>query len=277
MSSLMQEFRFALRSFAKRPAYALVTIGVLAFAIGANTTVFSIFNALLLRPLPYPDDANLVSVYNSYPKSGPGVAGTSIPDYLDRRAEAPSLADLAIVTRSARTLTGDGPAEQLSVVRSSASLFSVLGMAPTLGRTFTDAEAIPGEDDVAVISDALWRTHFGGERGAVGRELRLDGRSFRIVGVMPRQFSFPDRNVDVWLPFAFTPEQMSDAERGQEYSMSIGRLAPGATIDGLNAELDAIVQRTAERMPQRAGFMAATGFTGRAESLRAATVGGPCY
>jgi putative ABC transport system permease protein len=204
VTSLRQEFRFALRTFANRPAYALITIGVLAFAIGANTTVFSIFSAFLLRPLPYPDDARLVSVYNIYPKSGPEAAGTSIPDYLDRREQAPSLADLAIVTRSARTVTGGGRAEQLSVVRASPSLFSVLGMAPTLGRVFTDDEATPGKDDVAVLSTRLWRTRFGGETGVIGRELRLDGRQFRIIGVMPQAFSFPDRNTDVWLPFAFT-------------------------------------------------------------------------
>lgn len=273
MHSLGQDIRYALRSFTRRPLYAVVTVTVLALAIGANTTVFSVFNGLFLRPLPYPDDERLVSVYNTYPGLGLEFAGTSIPDYLDRRAEAPSLEDLAIVTRSARTLTGEGPAEQLSVAMASASLFSVLGVPPELGRAFTDAETVPGADDAAVLSHALWTSRFGAAPDAIGREIRLDGRSFRVVGVMPAGFGYPDRDTGVWVPFAFTPEQMSDAGRGQEFSTSVGRLAPGATIEGLNAELDAIVARTNERLPDRAPFIESTGFTGRAELLRDAIVG----
>jgi len=273
MHAIAEDLRYAARSFTKRPLYALVTITVLALAIGANTTVFSVFNGLFLRPLPYPDGDRLVSVYNTYPGLGLEIAGTSIPDYLDRRAEAPSLEDLAIVTRSARSLTGEGPAEQIAVAMASPSLFSVLGIAPELGRSFSDDEAVPGADDVAVLSHALWLSRFGAAANVIGQSIRLDGRPFRIVGVMPPAFGYPDRNTGVWVPFAFTPEQMSDAERGQEFSTSVGRLAPGATVAGLNAELAAIVRRTNERLRERAPFIESTGFTGRSELLRDAIVG----
>ena len=114
---MLQNFRYALRALAKQPLYAGISIAVLAIAIGANATVFSVLNAFLLRPLPYPDGDRLVLVYDSYPKIGVDVAGTSIPDYLERRAQAGSLEDLAIVATNPRTLTGEGPPEQAAIAR----------------------------------------------------------------------------------------------------------------------------------------------------------------
>src|SRR5688500_2254784 len=124
MSSIALDLRYALRSLARRPGYAFLTVGVLALAIAGNTTVFSALNAFLFRPLPYPDSGRIVMVYNSFPKMGLATGGSSIPDYLDRRAQAPSLADLAIVTPASRALTGGDTAEQLSAVRASPSLFN---------------------------------------------------------------------------------------------------------------------------------------------------------
>jgi hypothetical protein len=244
-----------MRALAQRPGYALVTIAVFALALGANTTVFSVFNGLFLRPLPYPDDDRLVAVFNVYPKMNLMFAGTSIPDYLDRRERAPSLEDLAIFTARPRTLGGNGAPERIQVVNASSSLFSVLGGAPLLGRIFNEAEMQPGQDRVAVVSQRLWRERFGARNDAIGADLDLDGIPYRIIGVMPEGFMFPDRSMDVWTPFAFTPEQMSDRERGREYSGSIGRLRPGASVAALQAELDSIVLQNLEagRLPQTTG------------------------
>lgn len=272
MSTILQDVRYALRTMASKPLYAAVTVLVLALAIGANTTVFSIFNGYVLRPLPYPNEDRLVIVYNTYPNMGLEVAGTSIPDYLDRREQAPSLEDIAIFTGEMRTLGGDVP-EQVPVTRTSPSLFSVLGIRPMLGRTFTDDEATIGSDLVAVLSYRFWNTRFGGREDVIGDEIELDGKRLTIVGVMPASFGYPDPNVVAWVPFAFTPEQMSDSERGQEFSFSIGRLAPGATVDGLNGELDAIVSRSLERLEARRPFIEETGFTGRARPLREMVLG----
>jgi predicted permease len=273
MSTLLQDLRYALRALANRPLHALVTVLVLALAIGANTTVFSVFNGFYLRPLPYPDDGRLVTVYNVYPKIGLEFAGTSIPDYLDRRDQAPSLESLAIYNGSLRTLQGGAEPQRLNVIRSSPSLFDVLAVAPLLGRTLGEEEAKPGNDHAVVLSYALWNTRFGARAEVIGTDVRLDGEPYRVLGVMPQGFGFPNRDVDAWVPFVFTPEQTSDGERGHEFSGSIGRLRPGATVEGLNSELDAIVQRNMERLPQAADYVAATGFTGRAESLRETAVG----
>lgn len=272
--NLFDDFKFTLRALAKRPTYTLVTLFVLALAIGANATVFSVFNGFFLKPLPYPDDDRLVMVYNAYPKMGLMEAGTSIPDYLDRRAEAPSLESLAIWTFTQRTLGLPGAPEQIPVPRVSPSMFDVLGVAPLLGRTFTEQEAELGNDQVVVLSHTLWQTRFGARADIVGTEVRLNGAPHTVVGVMPPEFGFPTRNVRAWVPFAFTQAQMTDVERGNEFSQSIGRLRPGATVEGLQNEFDAIVRRNVERLgPDGQQFVELTGFTGQVKPLREHAVG----
>jgi len=269
-----QDVRYALRALTRRPMYAIVTILVLAIAIGANTTVFSVLNGLFLRPLPYPDGDRLVMVYDSYTKIGNlANAGTAIPDYLERREQAKSLESLAIVTGAARTLGGEGEPLRLLTTRASASLFTVLRSTPRIGRVFTDDEATPGNDRVVVLSDRIWRTRFGTSDNVVGRDIQLDGDSYRVIGIMPPGFGYPNRNVDAWTPFAFTPQQTADAARGNEFSTSIGRLRPGATVEGLNAELAAIVDRNlaAGRLPR--DRVDVGGFTGRAKPFREQSVG----
>src|SRR5262245_48092674 len=203
--SFGQDVHYALRALASRQLYALASIAVLAIAIGANTTVFSVFNGLFLRPLPYPEGDRLVMVYDSYPKIDLPNAGTAIPDYLDR-LEAQSLESLAIVARAPRTLSNEGPPQRVLIARTSASLFDVLRVGPALGRAFTADEETVGNDRVAVLSYALWNTRFGGRRDILDTDIRLDGVSFRVIGVMPRDFGFPDRDSDVYLPFAFTDQ-----------------------------------------------------------------------
>jgi predicted permease len=268
-----QDFLYALRALARRPMYATITILVLAIAIGANATVFSVLNGLFLRPLPYPDGDRLVAVYDSYPKMGIDVAGTAIPDYIERREQAKSLESLAIIATEPKTLGAEGDPERVLIARASPSLFTVLRMTPQLGRTFTEEEATLGNEHVAVLSDRLWRTRFGADPGVVGRDIRLDGEAFRVIGVMPPGFGFPTRQVDTWTPFAFTEAQMSDAGRGNQFSQSVGRLRAGATLATLNAELATIVDRNvaAGRIPR--DFVSVAGFTGHAKSLRELRVG----
>ncbi len=272
-AGFMQDVGYALRALTSRPLYALASIAVLAVAIGANTTVFSVFNGLFLRPLPYSDGDRLVMVYDSYPKQNLPNAGTAIPDYLERREQAQSLEDLAIVTAGARTLGLQGSPQRVVVARASASLFDVLRVGPALGRAFSEAEAQPGEDRVVVLSHALWASRFGARADIVGSDVRFDGDSYRVIGVMPEGFGFPNRNIEAYVPFAFTPQQMSDAARGNQFSQSVGRLRAGASVARLNAELDAIVQRNvaAGRVP--ADVVTVAGFTGRAELLRDLQVG----
>jgi predicted permease len=278
LSSLLQDLRYGLRTLAARPMFALVAVLTLALGIGANTAIFSVIHGMFLRPLPYPGGERLVEVHNVYPKMGLDNAGTSIPDYLDRRSQAPSLEDLAMYTGASFNLAeGGAQPERLPGARATPSLFTVLGTRAALGQVFTDANAVPGQDKVAVLSHALWQNRFNADPGVVGRDVRLNGETYRVLGVMPRGFAFPNRNVQMWVPFAFTPDQMTDGERGREFSSSVGRLKPGATVEGLNREMDLIVQRNVERIeaaqPNAAAFVERTGFTGRAQTLRDNQVG----
>lgn len=279
LASLMQDLKYALRTLASQPMFALVAILTLALGIGANTAIFSVIHGMYLRPLPYPGGERLVSVYNTYPKMGIEFAGTSIPDYLDRRGQAPSLEDLAMYTSGSYNLAdGGAQPERLPGLKATPSFFSTLQVAPSLGQAFTEANAVPGQDRVVVVSHDLWKNRFNADPGLVGRDVRLNGEPYRVIGVMPKGFGFPNRNVQLWVPFAFTPDQMSDGERGNEYSSSVGRLRPGATVDALNSEMEVIVQRNVERIGNSDGFnasdfIARTGFTGRAVSLREQQVG----
>ncbi len=280
--NLLQDLRYGLRALLTRPGFAFVAIFTLALGIGANTAIFSVLHGLFLAPLPYPHGERLVDVHNSYPNMNLEYAGTSIPDYLDRKEQAQSLEDLAMYYGDSFNLAESGTTpERLVGVVATPSLFTTLGVAPVLGRAFGEEEAVPGNDKVVLIGHALWRNRFNADPGIVGRELRLSGESWRIMGVMPEGFAFPSPGTQLWAPFAFTPEQRSDNERGQEYSQSIGRLREGASIETLDAELDLIVARNADRIatasnPNAAGFasfLRAGNFVGRATSWREQQVG----
>jgi predicted permease len=276
MALFLDDLRAALLSLRSAPGFVGAVVLTLALGIGANTAIFSVVNGMLLQPLPYPDGERLVQVYNVYPKSGLDYAGTSIPDFLDRREQAPALEDLALYHGASFNLAEAGTPERLTGLRTTPSLFTTLGIGAASGRVFNADEAKIGEDRVVVLSHDLWQHRFTSDPDIVGRDLRLNGESYRVVGVMPAGFAFPNRDTELWVPFAFTPEQMSDEERGNEFSESIGRLRTGATAEQLNAQLDVIVQRNAERFAtmddpraqRSADFFRNGGFLGRAHSLR---------
>ena len=278
LANLLQDLRYSLRTLASKPSFAFIAVLTLALGIGANTAIFSVIHGMYLRPLPYPGGDRLVSVYNTYPKMGLEFAGTSIPDFLDRKKEAPSLEDLAIYTGQSYNLAESGATpERLPGQMVSPSFFTTLQVAPALGQGFTDAHVVPGQDKVAVISHALWSNRYNADPSILGRDVRLNGLPYRVIGVMPDSFAFPNSQVQVWVPFAFTADQMSDNERGNEYSNSIGRMKPGASVEQLDREFDTIVARNVERLnsPQfnARDFVAQTGFTGRAVNIREQQVG----
>ncbi len=279
LTHLLQDLRYGARMLLAKPGFTLAAVLTLALGIGANTAVFSVVDALLLKPLPYADSGQLVHVYNTYPKGELMMAGTSVPDYMDRRDQAPALADSAIWQPYSFNLSTQSAPERLNGVAATPSLFSTLGASAALGRTLTDADGQVGSEHVVVLSAGLWKNQFGGDIAVVGRDVRLNGDNYRIVGVMPEGFFFPDHQAQLWAPLAFTDKQRSDDERGREMYDSIGRLAPGASIAQLDAQMDAIVQHNLERVagtPRGAGwkkFIESSGFTGRAQTLRDAWVG----
>lgn len=281
IASLLQDLRYSLRGLLARPLFLTVAVLTLGLGIGANTAIFSVMHGLLLRPLPYADGERLVEVFNRYPNMNLGNAGTSIPDYLDRREQAPSIEDMALYTSASFGLsTSSGTPERLSALKATPSLFSTLGTQAAVGQVFTDAHAEPGSDRVAVLSWNLWRNRFNADRELIGREIRLNGENFRVLGVMPEGFGYPNRYVQLWVPFAFSEQQRSDQERGNEYSSSIARLKPGATLEGLLAETDTIISRNADRLASAgdeganfAAFLRAGNFKSGVRSVREQQVG----
>jgi putative ABC transport system permease protein len=269
----MQDIRYALRTLRKQPVFTLVAVLTLTLGIGANTAIFSLLYQTLLRPLPYASADRLVFVWNSYPLMGLPQASVSIPDYLDRTAQAPAIEDAALFTGRAANLAEEGRPEQLRALAVTPSFFSTLGRQPFLGRGFTEDEAKPGADKFAVLSHGLWNSRFGADRAIVGRDIRLNGEAYRVVGVLPADFEGPSRDIALLVPFAFTPEQMSDNARGNEFSSMIARLRPGATIQQLNAQIKTIVDRNNDRLPTRAQFSKSSGFGGFGVSMRDQLIG----
>lgn len=235
----------------------------LALCIGANSAIFSVVHAILLKPYPWPDSERLVFVYNSYPLMNLPNAGTSIPDYLDRKSGVSGLEDGAMYTGQAFNLSTENEPERIAGLRATPSLFSTLKVQAQLGRVFGEAEAEPGNEKVAVISHALWRDRFGSDPSVVGRTIRLNSMPYEVIGVMPESFYFPTPTNQIFVPFAFTAAEKSDDERGNEFSSMIARLKPGVTLEAIQRDLDLIQARNAERIPASRDFWKTSGFGGR--------------
>jgi putative ABC transport system permease protein len=269
----MQDIRYALRTLRKQPLFTLVAVLTLTLGIGANTAIFSLLYQVLLRPLPYPNADRLVFVWNTYPLMGLPRASVSIPDYIDRKTQATALEDAALLTGRSVNLAEGGQPEQLRALAVTPSFFSTLGRQPFLGRGFTEDEARPAADKYVILTYGVWQSRFGGDRSLVGRDIRLNGEAHRVVGVLPADFRLPGRDIAVLMPFAFTPQQMSDEGRGNEFSQMIARLKPGATIEQLNAQMKTIVDRNLERLPRFQSFAKTSGFGGYALGIREELVG----
>jgi predicted permease len=249
-SELMNDAQYAMRRLAARPGFTLAVALTLGIGIGANVLVSDLIDGVYYRGLPYPDDASLVYIQDSNTKMGPDANGAveSIPDYLDRRRDVSAFSDSALYLNIDLNLLGTGAPERVRALRATPSLFSTLGVGPVIGRAFTEEEAQPGNDKVVVLTDAIWRNRFGADPTIIGRDLRLSGESYRVIGVMPRTFLFPTRDVQLFVPYAFTAADKTDDQRFTGFSQGIGRLAPGATADQVKAESDLSVRHTMQRL-----------------------------
>jgi putative ABC transport system permease protein len=269
----MQDLRYALRSLRKQPVFTLVAVLTLALGIGANTAIFSLIYQTLLRPLPYPGAGRLVFVWNTYPGINLNQASVSIPDYIDRKTQAQAIEDAALMTGRTANLNEGGNPEQLRALAVTPSFFSTLQRQPFLGRGFSEDEAKPDADKYAILTYGLWTSHYGADASIVGRDIRVNGVAYRVVGVLPADFELPGRDVALLLPFSFTPAQTADTGRGNEFSQMIARLRPGASIAQLNEQMKIITERVMERLPTRAQFMKGSQFGGFAVSFREQIVG----
>jgi putative ABC transport system permease protein len=232
MSGFLNDLRFGLRQLATKPGFATAAILTLALGIGANTAVFSVLSGYLFKPLPYPDGAQLVQVNVQLPKIPAADAlAVSPPLYRMIQRQTNAFSTSAVYHQHDFNLHIGGRAKHVSGAIASASLFAVLDVRPLLGHVFTTDNMHAGRDHVAVISYQLWRTSFGGNAGVIGKTVKLAGERYRIIGVMPKNFAFPDRSAGVWVPLRVNSATFSPS-RSLSLNLSfIGRLKPGVEVD----------------------------------------------
>ncbi|HEX8283358.1 MAG TPA: ABC transporter permease [Pyrinomonadaceae bacterium] len=243
METLRQDVRFGLRTLLKRPGFTLVAVVTLALGIGANSAIFSVVNAVVLRPLPYAAPERLVALWGNLNQKGFEELEVSAPEYADFRGRgAHVFEDVAAYYESGFNMTGAGEPERIQGVRATASLFSTLGVAPLTGRAYTEEEDRPGAPDVAVISHSLWRRRFNSDPSVVGKSVTLDGRPTTIVGVMRADFHFPNNDADVWKPAAFDADLLSPNNRGSHFLNAVARLKEGFTPARANTEVAALAR-----------------------------------
>ncbi|HSD46076.1 MAG TPA: ABC transporter permease [Pyrinomonadaceae bacterium] len=245
---MLKDFRYGVRSLLKRPGLTAVALITLALGIGVNTAIFSAVDAVLLRPLPYKDPASLVAVWEHTPVLGIVQNEFAPANYFDLRNQNQVFEDLGAFGQLSINLTGEGEPEQLDGQLVTANVFKLLGVQPALGRTFASDEDQKGREHVAVLSDALWARRFNRDPNVVNRSITLNGESFAVVGVMPPHFFFPEREVELWLPWSMEPGQAEG--RGDHYFRLIGRLKPGVTREQANAEAESIATRLASAYPR---------------------------
>src|SRR5215468_12131045 len=240
LEELWQDLRFGLRMLVKNPGFTLIAVLTLALGIGANTAIFSVVNALMLRPLPYPNPERLVWVdYTSSKNAGGEVLSEH---FLNWQEQNRTLEGIAQFDPATRTLTGAGEPERVEVGQISAGFFTTLGVHPLPpGRDFTAAEDKTGGERVAILSHGLWRRRYNSDQGIVGKTITLNDSIFTVVGVTPENFRY-FRPFDVWIPLAIDLER--DLANGNTSSQStVARLKPGITLGQARAELDTLLQR----------------------------------
>ncbi len=245
LEEMGQDFLFASRLIRHSPAWALLVVLTLGIGIAANSVVFSVVNAVVLEPLPFPDPDSLVRIWETTPQGER--FSTSDPNYLDFREQSSSFTDLAAVSfpLPELTLTGEGEPERFTGMACTGSLFKVIGTPPLLGRTFAADEDAPGsEARVFVMSHGLWERRFGADPNIVGRTFHLNGENWTAIGVMPADFQFMLPR-DVWVPFAPDP----NFSRGDHRREVFGRLAPGVTLEHARADLSTIAKRLGQEYP----------------------------
>src|SRR5438067_8677825 len=259
----MQNLRYTLRVLVKQPVFTAIVILTFALGIGANTAVFSVLNAVLLRPLPFHEPQNLVAIgeFDTREKADPGtnIESISYLDYVDFRDQTRVFEHVAAYTnQSVATLTDGNEATHVQGESVSANLFTLLGVQPTLGRTFLPNEDEPG-NHVVILSNELWQRRFGGDRAVVGKSVTLDGKAFQVIGVMPPRFTYPLRfssPPELWIPMSILRETPKDGstpmteQRDNDFFQCVARLKPTVSIQQAQANIDTITANWRQQYPE---------------------------
>jgi putative ABC transport system permease protein len=260
MHTLWQDLRYGVRMLLKHPGVTAIAVITLALGIGANTAIFSIVNAVMLRPLPYKDPDRLVSLWATLPEHTH--SRVTPANFLDWKKQNTTFEDMAAFGGSTMTLTGDGEPEQLLGARAGAGYFSVVGVEPMLGRSFLPEEYEPGKGQVAILGHAFWQRRYGGDRGVISKTITLDGHPYTVTGVMPPgvypawpttsgKISFDQNQEQFWTPMSFSAQWA--AVRTAHVLGVVGRLKPGITLDQAQAEMNTIGTRLEQEYPVNKG------------------------
>ncbi|MBM3725672.1 MAG: ABC transporter permease [Acidobacteria bacterium] len=248
LDHLLRDLRFGLRGLVRQPGFTLLASGTLAIAIGAGTAIFSLIDAVLLRPLPFRDPAALVYLYEDHARTGFPRGDFSPGNFRAWREGNTTLEGIGAYYQMTANFTGDAEPERLDGQIISPGLFPLLGVQPAIGRLFTPDEETPGRDGVVILSHGLWQRRFGGDASLIGRKVLMSGRPRTVVGVMPRRWQFVDGNTEFWVPLAL--EERSYSRFSNRYLHAVGRLKPGVTLEAANQDLRAIAQRLEREHPR---------------------------
>ena len=243
---MMADVRYAIRMLARSPAFTFIAVLTLGLAIGANTAIFSVVNAVLLRPLPYPHAEQVVRVFGTQPTLAE--APTSPANFLEWKTENQVFTHIATWNGQGFNLTGTDRPERIIGARVSSDLFQLLGVQPMLGRDFSAEEDRDGGERVAILSYEFWQRRFAGDPNAIRQTITLSDQTYTIIGVMPRGFAFPSTRAQVWTPVAFNAAER--ATRDTNYIDVVARLKPGVSLEQAQANMNAITQSQAQRYPQ---------------------------
>jgi predicted permease len=249
IADLWHDLHYGLRMLRKSPGFTATVLLTLALGIGANITIFSVVNSVLLRPLPYPDSDRLVFLWSESPMQNIRERASSYANFSDWRKQNTWFEDLAVFDPTAVTLTGTAEPEGVMSVRASANLFPLLGVAPLLGRTFT-ADEEQQNSRVVVLSYGLWQRRFGASPNVLGQTLEIDGVSSQVIGVMPEHFRFPGKDTPLWEPHTLVPNwETQKAQRGTGSWQVVGRLKAQVSLERAQAEMNTIAQRLEQAYP----------------------------
>jgi predicted permease len=273
MDFLLLDLKYALRSLWRAKGFAVTVLLTFAICIAANTVLFAIVDSVVLRPLPVPDANSILLIANEYPKAGvTGINNTSSGDYYDQLREMTVFESQAVFRDRDQTVEVNGMPQRVHGMVVTPSWFTLLRVRPELGRPFREDEGEVGRDHEVVLSYGLWKELYAGDTSAIGRELRISGQPFTVVGVMPRNFDFVDPDVRLWVPIAFAPEDKTVHHTNNWYD--IGRLKPGATIQQAQQQVNAINNENLERYPETKQIVIDAGFHTIVEPLQEMVTGG---
>jgi putative ABC transport system permease protein len=249
MESFLQDCRYAVRILARSPGFTLIAVLALALGIGANSAIFSIVNAVILKPLPYDKPEQLVQLWMRF--TGIGIPNdqnwVSAPEFVDLQQNQ-SLSHLAAIASASFNLNISGTPERIDSAVVSTTFFPLLGVQAQLGRVFLPEEGQPGRDRVVLLSDGLWRRRFGADPAISGRKLVMNGQSYLVVGVLPRDFQLP-LEAEVWTPLVFSADDLSPNSRGNHGYQVIARMKPGLSLEQARADMDVVSKRIIEQHP----------------------------